>query len=257
MTRTIDLNCDIGESFGAWKMGDDAALLAETSSANVACGFHAGDPDTMQRTVALAAAAGIAIGAHVSLPDLVGFGRREMRVTADQAYAMTLYQIGALSGFVRAAGQRLIHVKPHGALYNMAARDGALADAIAHAVRDFDVRLVLVGLAGGELVRAGRDAGVRVAREAFVERRYESDASLTPRNEPGAVIETIDAAIEQALSIVLHGEVVTRDGQRIALEADTLCIHGDRPDAAALAQALRRAFDSAGVRIAAPGGVPA
>lgn len=251
MTRTIDLNCDIGESFGAWTMGDDASLLAEVSSANIACGFHAGDPDTMQRTVALAVAAGVAVGAHVALPDLVGFGRREMRVTPDQAYAMTLYQVGALSGFVRAAGQRMIHVKPHGALYNMAARDGSLADAIAHAVRDFDVRLVLVGLAGGELVRAGREAGLRVAREAFIERRYESDGSLVARGDPGAVIGTIDTAVAQALSIVLHGEVVTRDERRLALEADTLCVHGDRPDAARLAQALRRELDAAGVRVAA------
>jgi UPF0271 protein len=257
MTRSIELNCDIGESFGAWTMGDDASLLAEVSSANIACGFHAGDPDTMQRTVALAAAAGVAVGAHVSLPDLVGFGRREMRVTPDQAYAMTLYQIGALSGFVRAAGQRLVHVKPHGALYNMAARDGLLADAVAHAVRDFDVRLVLVGLAGSELIRAGRESGLHVAHEAFVERRYEDDASLTPRGAPGAVVETIDAAIEQALSIVLHGEVTTREGRRIALEADTLCVHGDRPDAAALARDLRTRLESAGVRIGEPERSPA
>jgi UPF0271 protein len=251
MTRTIDLNCDIGESFGAWTMGDDAALLAGTSSANIACGFHAGDPDTMQRTVALAAAAGVAIGAHVGLPDLAGFGRREMRIAPDQAYAMTLYQIGALSGFARAAGKRLVHVKPHGALYNMAARDAPLADAIAHATRDFDVRLVLVGLAGSELVRAGRDAGLRVAREAFIERRYAADGSLVARGEPGAVIETIDAAVAQALSIVLHGEVVTHDERRIALKADTLSVHGDRPDAARLAQSVRGEFDAAGVRVAA------
>ncbi|HEY0178669.1 MAG TPA: 5-oxoprolinase subunit PxpA, partial [Dokdonella sp.] len=168
----IDLNCDLGESFGAWTMGDDAAVMPYVSSANVACGMHAGDPDTMRRTVALAVRAGVALGAHVALPDLQGFGRREMRIGADEAYALTLYQIGALAAFARAAGARLRHVKPHGALYNMAARDAALADAIACAARDFDADLVLVGLAGSALPEAGRRAGLAVAHEAFADRRY-------------------------------------------------------------------------------------
>ena len=170
-------------------MGADAAVMPHISSANIACGFHAGDPDTMRRTLGLAVEAKVAIGAHVSLPDLAGFGRREMRVSADDTYAMTLYQIGALAAFARAAGTRLHHVKPHGALYNMAARDRVLADAIAQAVHDFDPALILVGLAGSELPQAGTRAGLRVAHEAFADRRYESDGSLMARGKSGAVID--------------------------------------------------------------------
>ncbi len=239
----IDLNCDMGESFGAWTMGQDTAVLAHVSSANIACGFHAGDPQTMQRTVELAAQAHVAIGAHVSLPDLVGFGRREMRIGATDAYTMTLYQIGALAGFVRAAGTRLRHVKPHGALYTMAARDAALADAIAHAVRDFDSALILVGLAGSELPLAGRRAGLAVAHEAFADRAYENTGSLAARGVAGAVIEDVDAAVAQALSIACDGKVVTRDGSTLTLCADTICVHGDRADAGLFAQRLRAALE--------------
>src|ERR1700759_134655 len=185
---TIDLNCDMGESFGAWTMGQDDAVLAHVTSANIACGFHAGDPSPMRRTVAAAAKHGVAIGAHPSLPDLAGFGRREMRVSPDETYAMTLYQIGALAAVARVAGAALHHVKPHGALYNMAAKDRALADAIANAVHDFDASLILVGLADSELTRAGNAIGLAVAHEAFADRRYEADGSLTPRREADAVI---------------------------------------------------------------------
>ena len=253
MTNTIDLNCDMGESFGAWTMGDDAAVLAHVTSANIACGFHAGDPDTMQRTVASAVAAGVAIGAHVSLPDLQGFGRREMKISASEAHAMTLYQIGALAAFVRAASTRLHHVKPHGALYNMAARDAALADAIAQAVRDFDPALVLVGLAGSELPRAGERAGLAVAHEAFTDRRYERDGTLTPRRETGAVIHDVDAAVAQAVAIATRGVVTARDGSVVAVQADTLCVHGDRPDAVIFAQRLRTALEDAGVHVRTTG----
>jgi len=249
MTPRIDLNSDIGESFGAWTMGDDDGVLAHVTSANIACGFHAGDPDTMRRTVALAVRHGVAIGAHVSLPDLQGFGRREMHVSADEAYAMTLYQLGALAAFAQAAGVRVRHVKPHGALYNMAARDAALADAIAQAVRDFDAELILVGLANSELPRAGERAGLKVAHEAFADRRYQADSSLTPRREADAVIEDVDAAVAQALSIATRGEVVARDGSKIAFQADTICVHGDRPDAAMFAQRLRTALQQAGVDV--------
>lgn len=252
MTSTIDLNCDLGESFGAWRMGDDATVLAHVSSANIACGFHAGDPDTMRRTVALAAHAGVAIGAHVALPDLVGFGRREMRVSADEAHAMTLYQLGALAAFTRAAGVGLRHLKPHGALYNMAARDPILADAIAHAVREFDPALILVGLAGSELPRAGERARLGVAHEAFVDRGYENDGSLTPRGEAGAVIADVEVAIAQALSIARGEAITTRQGSALRVQADTLCIHGDRADAGAFAQRLRVALGNAGIAIAAP-----
>ena len=250
--KRIDLNCDLGESFGAWRMGDDAALLALVSSANIACGFHAGDPSIMRDTVAQALAHGVALGAHVSLPDLQGFGRREMCVTPAEAHALTLYQIGALHAFARAAGTRLAHVKPHGALYNMAARDRLLADAIAHAVRAFDPRLRLFGLAGSALLDAGRALGLPLAAEAFADRRYRADGSLQPRREAGAVIEDVAAATAQALGMVNDGEVPTVDGGRVQLQADTLCLHGDGVHAVLFAGTLRRALESAGVRIAAP-----
>lgn len=250
--KTIDLNADLGESFGAWRMGDDAAVMPHVSSANIPCGFHAGDPALMRRTVALAMKHGVAIGAHPSLPDLQGFGRREMRVTPDETYALTLYQIGALHAFAQAVGARLRHVKPHGALYNMAARDRGLADAIARAVRDFDARLILVGLSGSALVDAGRAAGLAVAREAFCDRRYRADGKLAPRSESEAVIDDIDAAIKQALSIITHNEVTASDGTQVHIEADTLCVHGDRPNAGEFARRLRAALADAGVRVAAP-----
>jgi len=251
MKRTIDLNCDLGESFGAWRMGADAEVMPYISSANIACGFHAGDPETMQRTVALAAAAGVAPGAHVSLPDLVGFGRREMRVSPREVHAMTLYQLGALSAFARAAGARLVHVKPHGALYNMAARDAALADAIAQAVRAFDASLRLVGLAASELPRAGARAGLAVSHEAFADRRYRDDGSLVPRGEAGAVIADVDEAVAQALSIAHDRRVETRSGGTLELGADTICVHGDRDDAAAFARRLHEALHRAGIAITA------
>ena len=251
--KRIDLNCDLGESFGAWRMGDDAALLELVSSANIACGFHAGDPGIMQQTVALAVAGHVAIGAHVSLPDLQGFGRREMHVSADEVYAMTLYQLGALSAFCRAAGTRLAHVKPHGALYNMAARERTLADAIARAVLAFDPRLILFGLAGSALLDAGTALGLPVAAEAFADRRYRADGSLQPRGEAGAVIDDAATAAAQALGIVRDGTVIAAQGESASLHADTLCLHGDGAHAVQLARELRAALEHAGVRIAAPG----
>jgi UPF0271 protein len=247
----IDLNADLGESFGAWRMGDDAGVMPWITSANVACGFHAGDPAGMRATVALCVQHGVAIGAHTSLPDLQGFGRREMRVAPDEVYAQTLYQLGALHAFVRAAGSHLHHVKPHGALYNMAARDRTLADAIAAAVRDFKPTLILTGLAGSALVDAGRAAGLPVQREGFCDRRYRRDGTLTPRSGPGAVIEDIDDAVAQAVSIATRGEAIAGDGAKVRIEADTLCVHGDRANAALFAERLRRALEHAGVRIAA------
>ncbi|MGH8216731.1 MAG: LamB/YcsF family protein [Rhodanobacteraceae bacterium] len=249
--KSIDLNADLGESFGAWRMGDDAGVMPWITSANIACGFHAGDALTMQRTVALCIEHGVAIGAHPSLPDLQGFGRREMRIPTDEVYAQTLYQIGALHALAKACGGRLHHVKPHGALYNMAARDPVLATAIATAVRDFDPMLILVGLAGSVLVEAGRDAGLPVAGEGFCDRRYRSDGSLTPRSEAGAVIDEPDAAVAQALSIATSGEAVAIDGTRIQIAADTLCVHGDRAGAGGLAKALRLALEGAGIQIGA------
>jgi len=246
---TIDLNCDMGESYGAWTMGADALVMPWITSANIACGFHAGDFSTMQLTVALAMAHRVAIGAHVSLPDLQGFGRRELRVTPAEAHALTLCQIGALAAFARAAGTRVAHVKPHGALYNMAARDRQLADAIAGAVRAFDPGMLLVGLAGSELPAAGTAAGLRVAREAFADRRYEADGSLTPRRETDAVIDDIDAAVAQAVQIVTNGTARSRGGAPVRIGADTLCVHGDRPDAGEFARRLHVALEGAGLSL--------
>jgi UPF0271 protein len=245
----IDLNCDIGESYGAWHMGADAAVMPWITSANIACGFHAGDFTTMRQTVTLALAHGVAIGAHVSLPDLQGFGRRELRVSADEAHAMTLYQIGALDAFARAGGARVTHVKAHGALYNMAAREASLAAAIAAAVRDFGGELILVGLAASELPRAATQLGLRVAHEAFADRRYEADGSLTPRREADAVIDDVDAAVAQALRIATQGSVEIRGGGSLPLHADTICVHGDRPDAAMFARRLREALSANGVEV--------
>ena len=248
----IDLNCDLGESFGAWRMGNDVGVMPWISSANIACGFHAGDFATMQQTVIHAGKHGVAIGAHVALPDLQGFGRREMRITPVDAHALTLYQLGALNAFTRAQRLRLHHVKPHGELYSMAARDARLAEAIANAVRDFDPSLVLVGLAGSALTHAGAQLGLVVAHEAFADRAYLADGHLVPRSERGAVIEDIEAAIEQAVQIATRGKVRTYDGKELRVGADTICVHGERPDAAEFARRLNEALHAAGVQIGAP-----
>ncbi|HST28420.1 MAG TPA: 5-oxoprolinase subunit PxpA [Rudaea sp.] len=248
--KKIDLNCDMGESFGAWTMGDDAGVMPWITSANIACGFHAGDFSTMYKTVLLAKQHGVAIGAHVSLPDLQGFGRREMKIPPNEAYALTLFQIGALAAFARAAEMRIAHVKPHGALYNMAAKDAALANAIARAVRDFDAQIVLVGLAGSELPKAGAALGLAVAHEAFADRRYEADGSLTPRGTEGAVIEDVDAAVAQAVQIATKANVDIRTGGKRELHANTICVHGDRPDAALFARKLREGLKAAGAEVA-------
>lgn len=247
----IDLNCDMGESYGAWNMGQDALVMPWITSANIACGFHAGDFSTMRQTVLLAKAHNVAIGAHVSLPDLQGFGRRELRVTPDEAYALTLYQIGALAAFTRAADARVNHVKPHGALYNMAAKDSALAGAIARAVHDFDPELILVGLAGSALPQAGATLRLRVAHEAFADRRYAAHGSLIPRHEDGAVIGDIEIAVAQAVKIATKGKVDIATGGILQLRADTICVHGDRADAAQFAQRLRMALEAAGLDVRA------
>ena len=253
MSLRIDLNADCGESFGRWSLGDDAALLPLVSSANLACGFHAGDPDILRASVSLCRRHAVAIGAQPSLPDRQGFGRRDMRVTPDEVYAMVLYQVGAVAAFCRAATVPLRHVKPHGALYNMAARDPDLADAIACAMRDFDPALMLYGLAGSASTRAGDAAGLHTVQEAFVDRRYRSDGSLVSRTEAGAVIHEPDDAIAQALSIVERGSVDSVDGVRVPLRADTLCLHGDHPGAVAFAERLRAALQTRGIAVAAPG----
>lgn len=248
----LDLNCDLGEGFGAWRMGDDLALMDQVSSVNVACGFHAGDPDLMLATVRAAVQRGVAVGAHPSLPDLQGFGRREMRVSPQEVYALIVYQIGALDAFCRVAGATLHHVKPHGALYNMAARERPLADAIAAAVKAFDPRLVLYGLAGSALVDAGRAAGLAVACEVFADRSYQPDGTLTPRGQAGALLGSTAESIEQVLRMVRAGEVQAVDGTVLAIRADTLCIHGDGPHAVDTARALRSALELEGVAVGVP-----
>ena len=249
---SVDLNCDVGESFGAWRLGADSDVLAHVTSANIACGFHAGDPATMRKTVDLALAHGVALGAHPGLPDLAGFGRRVMEVTADEVYDMVVYQVGALAAFAAARGARLAHVKPHGALYNMAATRPPLADAIARATRDVDRALLLYGLAGSALIAAARSAGVEPVEEVFADRRYSADGTLVPRSERGAVIEDTEAAVRQAVRIAREGKVTAIDGSEVGVSAGTICIHGDTPGAAEHARALRVALEEAGIDVAAP-----
>jgi len=245
----IDLNCDMGESFGPWRMGNDEAVLEHVTSANVACGMHAGDPRTMRVTVEAARARGVAVGAHPGFPDLQGFGRRAMTLTKSEAYETVLYQVGALAGFAQAAGTRLAHVKAHGMLYNMAAKDAGLAEAIARAVRDFDRDLVFFGLAGSELIRAGEKAGLRTASEVFADRSYQDDGALTPRSQPGAMIEDVETSIAQVKRMVLEGLVRSVSGKDVRVKADTLCIHGDQPGAVAFARRIRDELAAAGVEI--------
>jgi UPF0271 protein len=229
---SVDLNCDIGESFGAWTLGADADVLSHVTSANIACGFHAGDPGTMRKTVDLALERGVAIGAHPGLPDLAGFGRRVIEVTPGEAYEMVVYQVGALAAFAAARGARLAHVKPHGALYNMAATRAPLADAIARAVRDVDRALMLFGLAGSRLIAAARSAGIVAVEEVFADRRYAADGTLVSRSEKGAVIDDTGLAVRQAVRMVREGKVTAIDGTEVRVHADTICIHGDTPGAA-------------------------
>lgn len=246
----IDLNSDLGESFGPWPMGQDADLMASISSANIACGFHAGDPGTMRATVALAKASGVAIGAHPGFPDLVGFGRREMTATPREVEDFVVYQVAALAGIAAAQGVRLQHVKAHGALYNMACRDRALADAIARAVVAIDTRLILFGLPNSELIKAGQQAGLPVAAEVFADRAYEADGSLASRQKAGSVIHEQAAVVARAITMVRERRVIAIDGSEIALEADTICLHGDTTGAADLAHAVRAGLEGAGVTIA-------
>ena len=238
----IDLNCDMGESFGAWKLGNDEAILGHVTSANIACGFHAGDPRTMQRTVAAAFERGVRVGAHPGLQ-----GR-----TPAEAYAIVVYQVGALSGFARVLGGRLDHVKAHGALYNMAAKDPTLADAIARAVRDVDAGLVLFGLAGSEMIRAAEDVGLRAASEVFADRTYQDDGSLSPRGLPGAMIEDPELAVAQVMRMVREGKVRSLQGNDVPVRAETLCIHGDQPGALAFVTQIRQALAAAGVAVCPP-----
>ena len=248
----MDLNCDLGESFGAWTMGDDVAVLPHVTSVNVACGFHAGDPGVMRRTIAAALRAGAAIGAHPGLPDRQGFGRRAMEVTPDEVYELVVYQTGALAAFATAAGTHLAHVKPHGALYNMAAARRDLADAIVRAVHDVDAGLALYGLAGSHLVDAADAAGLRAVPEAFADRAYLPDGALVPRSRPDAMIHDVAEAVARAIRMARDRRVRAVDGSDVTLRAETICIHGDGKDAALFAKELRLGLETAGVRVTAP-----
>ncbi len=228
--KCIDLNCDLGENFGHYRLYDDEAILPYISSANIACAYHAGDALTMKKTVALAKKYNVAIGAHPALPDLEGFGRRVMAVTVEEAYAYCLHQIGAIFAFCKTNDASLCHVKPHGALYNMASLDYELANAIARAVYDFDKNLVLVGASGGQLVAAGKELGLKVKSEVFADRAYTKDGFLVSRRQKGAVLKG-ETVLKQALSLALKGEVISIDGEVIKLKADTLCLHGDNIEA--------------------------
>jgi UPF0271 protein len=251
----IDLNSDIGESFGRWSLGHDAEVMQSVTSANVACGFHAGDPGVMRETVRRAKAAGVAVGAHPGFPDLVGFGRRNMAATPQEVEDFVLYQVGALAAIASAEGVRLQHVKAHGALYNMAIRDRALSDAIAKAVAAFDRSLILFGLPDTELLRAGQAAGLRVAAEGFADRAYEPDGSLTPRNRPGAVIHDAGAVVRRAVRMAREGLVSTVDGRDIPMRVDTICTHGDTPGSHELTRRIREGLEEAGLTVRAVGAV--
>ena len=250
---TVDLNCDMGESFGRWELGADADILPFVTSVNIACGAHAGDATVMRRTLRLATAHGVACGAHPGFADLAGFGRREIPVTPPEAADLVLWQVGALDAIARSEGVRLRHVKAHGALYNMAARDPGLAEAIAAAVAQFDRTLVFFGLAGSGMLDAGRRAGLTVAAEGFADRSYEPDGSLTPRSTPGAVIHDVEEAVARAVRMARESRVVARTGALIDLRVDTICVHGDTPGAPVLARALRTGLAAAGLGVSPVG----
>jgi UPF0271 protein len=247
--RTIDLNCDMGESFGAWKMGADAEVMPHITSANIACGFHGGDPATIRETVRLAVGHGVAIGAHPSLPDRMGFGRRPMKISAQDMYDLLVYQAGAVEAFARAAGAKLHHVKCHGALYNMAANDEALSEAMVRAAKDLGVMLYV--LSNSRNFQIAKKQGIAVAAEVFADRGYSDDGTLAPRDKPGGMIEDAAQAVKQALGMV-EGYVVSLSGKRVPVAADTICLHGDQPGAAHFARELRKAFKEKGITIAAP-----
>ena len=249
----IDLNCDMGESFGPWPMGADEQVMPHITSANVACGAHAGDPVVMRRTVRMAKRAGVAVGAHPGFADLQGFGRREMIVDPAELEASLIAQIGALSALARAEDTTLQHVKPHGALYNMAARDRGLSDAIARAVAAVDRRLMLFGLPNSPMLDAARAAGLRVASEGFADRSYQPDGSLTPRSRSGAVIHDVDAVVARAVRMATEGVVLTADGDEVRLRVDTICVHGDTPGAAELVRRIRDGLRQASVSVGAAG----
>ena len=250
MGLTVDLNCDLGESFGAYTIGMDDEVIKLVSSANVACGFHASDPVVMRRTVERAVAAGIGIGAHPGFYDLMGFGRRNMNISPSEAYAYVTYQLGALSAFCTQQGTKIAHVKPHGALYNMAGKDYELAKGICSAVYDFDPDIILLGLSGSKMIDAGCDIGLRCANEFFADRAYEDDGSLRARTKEGAMIEDENEAIERVVRVLKTGKVRTYSGNDIELKIDSICVHGDNVHALDFVRTIRKRLGEEGIEIA-------
>jgi UPF0271 protein len=248
----IDINCDMGESYGAGRIGNDEELMPLVSSANIACGFHGGDPLTMHHAVLLAQKNGVAVGAHPSYPDLQGFGRRNMQLSSQEVYDIVLYQIGALEAYTRAGGGKLQHVKPHGALYNQAAKDEELASAIANALYYFDKTLILYGPPASGLEKAALRLGIQFCAEAFADRTYQPDGSLTPRNLPNALIRDTVLCLQQVCQIVEKGTVTASDGSVIPMKAGTICIHGDGLHAVEFARAIRQSLTEKGIRIQSP-----
>lgn len=245
----VDLNCDLGESFGRYTLGMDDKVIPMITSANVACGYHASDPLVMSKTIQMAKEAGIRVGAHPGYPDLMGFGRRNLDVTPAEAKAYTLYQLGALDAFCRANAVKMQHVKPHGAFYNMAAKDYELAKGICEAIAEFDKNLIVLGLSGGELVRAAQDMGLRTALEVFADRAYEEDGSLVNRRKEGAVITDEDVAIARVVRMVKEQKVTAITGRDIDIKADSVCVHGDGVKALAFVEKIRKALTEEGIVI--------
>lgn len=241
----------MGESFGAWRMGRDAELMDYVSSINVACGFHAGDPTIIAETIKTALKKGVSVGAHPSYPDLQGFGRREMALSPEEVFDIVLYQIAAVKGICEAYGIKLHHVKPHGALYNRAAKDPALAKAIVKAVKTLDKNLVFYGLAGSHLISEAEKIGLKTASEVFADRTYQPDGTLTPRTEPGALIENAERAVAQVLEMVKDQTVTAVGGEKISIKADTVCIHGDTPQAPEFARTIRERLIKNGIEVSA------
>ena len=245
----VDLNSDLGESFGRYTLGMDERVIPLITSANIACGYHASDPVVMAKTVSLAKEAGIRVGAHPGCPDLMGFGRRNMAVTSQEARAYVLYQLGALEGFCRSAGLKLQHVKPHGALYNMAAKDYELARGICQAIAEFDKELIVLALSGGQLAHAAQEMGLRTALEVFADRAYEEDGTLVGRGKPGAMITDEEEAIARVIRMIKDQTVRAITGKDIAIRADSICVHGDGEKALAFVERIRQAFGEAGISL--------
>lgn len=251
MVTAIDLNSDLGESFGAWTMGDDTAILQLVSSANVACGFHAGSPAGLLSTLRMAKQQGVAIGAHVSYPDLVGFGRRNMDISSDELTADVIYQIGALQGLARAAGTEVRYVKPHGALYNTIAHDERQALAVINAIQSIDAGLPLVGLAGSRVLELAQEKGLRTIAEAFADRAYHTDGSLVSRREAGSVLHDAQHIAERMLQLITQGGVTSIEGEFTPVKADSICVHGDSPGAIEMARQIRNLLEEKGIAIRA------